>query len=98
MNGRNVVVREMTDIQMALMLRCSKILQSPNVEMEKKLDTVDMMFAILDSIVVQASDREWVKEQQVAGDIELKDMTGWISGFQTDEQKPATVRRSRARK
>jgi hypothetical protein len=97
--GRNIVVKKLTDIQMSLLLRGSRILSSSDVAQEKKMEMMEMMFTILDSVVVQDADKKWVLEQQIKGDLELKDMTSWVTVFKDedeDEKKPA-VRRGRAR-
>lgn len=101
--GRNIVIKKLTDVQMGLLLRWSRVLSSPNVAKEQKIETMDLMFQILDSVVVQEADKKWVLECQIRGDIELKDMTNWVSAFGEDEdeddgtkKKPA-VRRGRTR-
>lgn len=96
--GRNVVIRKLTDIQMGLLLRGSRILSSPNVDQAEKMEMMEMMFQILDSVVVQDEDKKWVLKQQIEGRLELKDMTSWVSVFEEekDEKKPA-VRRGRTR-
>jgi hypothetical protein len=99
--GRNVVIRKLTDVQMSLLLRGSRILSSPNVAKEEKVDMMSTMFEILDSVVVQAEDKKWVLQQQIEGNLELKDMTEWVSSFgdedeDEDEKKPV-VRRGRTR-
>lgn len=98
--GRNIVVKKLTDIQMSLLLRGSRILSSPNVGQEQKMAMVDQMFAILDSIVVQDDDKAWVLKCQVNGDLELKDMTGWVAVFGEEDdvkKKQPAVRRGRTR-
>lgn len=99
--GRNIVIKKLTDIQMSLLLRGSRILSSDNVDNEQKMEMMDMMFTILDSVVVQETDKKWVLEHQIKGDLELKDMTGWVTVFgnedeDEDAKKKPAVRRGRA--
>ena len=100
--GRNIVVKKLTDIQMSLLLRGSRILSSPNVENEQKMEMMEQMFQILDNIVVQADDKKWVLECQIKGDLELKDMTDWVTVFKDEDEENAktkqpAVRRGRTR-
>jgi hypothetical protein len=97
--GRNIVIKKLTDIQMGLLLRGSRILSSPNVAREQQVDMMDQMFQILDSVVVQDGDKKWVLEQQIKGNLELKDMTDWVSVFKDEEdnEKKPAVRRGRTR-
>ena len=99
--GRNIVIKKLTDIQMSLLLRGSRILSSSNVEDKEKMEMMEMMFQILDSIVVQDDDKKWVLDQQVKGNLELKDMTEWVTVFKEEEDDSATkkpaVRRGRTR-
>lgn len=100
-SGRNIVIKKLTDIQMSLLLRGSRVLSSSNVAEDQKLDMMEQMFQILDSIVVQEDDKKWVLQCQIKGELELKDMTEWVTVFKDEEdenakKKPA-VRRGRTR-
>jgi hypothetical protein len=98
--GRNIVVKKLTDIQMSLLLRGSRILSSDNVDNEQKMEMMEMMFTILDSVVVQDTDKAWVREKQIKGELELKDMTSWVTVFgdeDEDAKKKPAVRRGRTR-
>lgn len=94
--GRNIVIKKLTDIQMALLLRGSRILSSPNVEEEQKMEMMEQMFQILDSVVVQVDDKKWVLKQQVEGNLELKDMTDWVAVFKNEEDEDATTKKQPA--
>lgn len=101
-SGRNIVIKKLTDIQMSLLLRGSKILSSPNVEQEQKMEMMEQMFQILDSVVVQDDDKKWVLQCQIKGDLELKDMVEWVTVFKDEEDEDAkkkqpAVRRGRTR-
>lgn len=88
--GRNIVIKKLTDIQMALLLRGSRILSSPNVADVEKMDMMEQMFQILDSVVVQEADKKWVLEKQIKGELELKDMTNWVTVFKDEDEDDAT--------
>lgn len=93
--GRNIAVRELTETQILHLMRHAKILAS-DVENELKMDSMDRMLKILNSVVIQDDDRNWLVEAQESGEVNMKDMLGWVRAFQ-DEKKP-TVRRARARR
>ena len=94
--GRNIVVRQLTDAQMLHLMRHAKILSS-DIENMVKLDSMDRMLKILNSVVVQESDREWLVEAQENGDLELAEMTGWVNAFKAPSNGPV-VRRTRAKR
>lgn len=95
--GRNIVVRQLTDAQMLHLMRHAKILSSDTVENTVKIESMDRMLKILNSVVVQDSDRDWLVEAQEIGDIELSEMTGWVNAFRSPNKAPA-VRRGRAKR
>jgi len=88
--GRNIVVKQLTETQMLHLMRHAKIL-SADVANELKLDSMDRMLFILNSVCVQEDDRNWLVIAQESGDVDLKDMIGWVNAFKSEE-KP-TVRR-----
>jgi hypothetical protein len=94
--GRNIVVRRLTDTQMLHLMRHSKILSSDAVTTEVKMLSMDRMLFILNSVVVQETDRQWLVEAQETGEVEIEDMVGWVNAFKA-ETKP-TVRRARVKR
>jgi hypothetical protein len=94
--GRLVTVRKLTDAQMMLMLREAKVLQSDEAGLERKLTALSRVFDILESAVVQAEDKEYLVNLNVAGDIEISDLMVFITAFGELEvvEKPK-VRRGR---
>lgn len=95
-NGRSIVIRQLRDTQLVHLMRHSRILQKDDVPIPAKLDSVERMFTILKSMVVQPSDDVYLTELEEAGEIELKDLMGFITAFDGPEQpeKPK-VRRGR---
>ncbi len=96
-SGRNIVVRQLTDTQMLHLMRHAKILASDAVENIVKIDSMDRMLKILNSVVVQDSDRDWLVEAQENGDVELSEMTGWVNAFKSESKAPV-VRRARVKR
>lgn len=92
--GRQVVVRMLLDAQLLLMTRESRILQQADASNARKVAGAARMFDILESMVVQDEDREYVSDLIAAGDLELKDLTEFISSFKPEDEKPK-VRRGR---
>lgn len=93
-------MKKLTKIQMALMLRGSRVLRA-NVDEDTKADAVDQILDILDSVIVQPEDQKHVRQAQITGKIDLEDMVSWVAIFQSedgDAEKKPTVRRGRARR
>lgn len=94
--GRNIVVRKLTDTQMLHLMRHAKILSSDAVENTIKLTSMDRMLVILNSVVVQETDKTWLEEAQESGEVDIQEMVGWVNAFNS-EAKPA-VRRARVKR
>jgi hypothetical protein len=92
--GRTIVVRLITDAQFALMAQLSRLLQRDGVDNKRKVAGAGRMFDILESMVVQEEDRDYVTDLIATGDLVLTDLTGFISAFKDEEAKPK-VRRGR---
>lgn len=95
-HGRSIVIRQLIDAQMMLLNRGARLLQRADLDKENKLATVDRMFTILESVVVQPEDREFLEDLMAEGKLSLRDMMSFISAFNEDqeEEKPK-VRRGR---
>jgi len=94
-NGRSIVVRRLGDAQMVHLMRHSRILQKDDVPIKAKLDSVERVFFILKTMVVQQSDKDYLTEQEEAGDIELKDLMDFITAFEEAEPQKPKARRGR---
>lgn len=96
MQGRSIVIRQLIDAQMMLLNRGARLLQRADLDKDSKLATVDRMFTILESVVVQPEDREFLEDLMAEGKLSLRDMLSFISAFDEDqeEEKPR-VRRGR---
>lgn len=94
---RSIVVRKLIDTQMLLLAREAKILQRDDVSVDRKMDSIDRMFRILESAVAQPSDREFLEELMLAGELDLRELLSFVTVFGADEieEKPK-VRRGRA--
>jgi hypothetical protein len=94
--GRSVVVRKIIDTQMMLLAREAKVLQRDDVTPERQLTAVDRMFRILESAIVQPSDREFLEDLMLDGELDLRELTSFVTIF-SDEGDAATpkVRRGR---
>jgi hypothetical protein len=92
--GRPVVIRALTDLQMMHLLRHSKILQKEDIGLDAKADSAVRIFDIVQSTIVQPSDREYVTELEETGEITLTDLVAFIQAFQ-DEEAPKPAARAR---
>ena len=93
-NGRSIVVRQLRDAQLTLLAREAKEIQRG--DRTRQMDAAARMFNILESAVVQDSDREFLLDEITVGKVELKDILAFVSAFSEDqeEEKPK-VRRGR---
>ena len=93
--GRNIVIRQLIDAQMMLLNRGARLLQRDDVDGASKLATVDRMFTILESVVVQPGDKVFLEVLMAEGTLSLKDLMGFISAFNEDQEEKPKVRRGR---
>jgi hypothetical protein len=78
-------------------MRHSRILQKADVSNEVKLDSVDRIFKILKTMVVQQEDRDYLIDKEEAGEISLRDLMAFINAFKGEDKEPEKpkVRRGR---
>ena len=92
--GHNVVVRQLNDAQLLLLGREARLAAREDTEQARRLAAVGRIFDLLESVVVQEEDKEYLMDLTVKGDLELKDMMDFITAFSEPEAKPR-VRRGR---
>lgn len=91
----NIVVRQLVDAQMMLLAREAKTLRRDDIDASRKMDSIDRVFRILESAVVQEEDRGFLDELIVSGDLDLKELLSFISVFNAEEDAKPKVRRGR---
>lgn len=96
LNGRDVTVMELTDAQMLHLSRHARILQSPTIDKDTKMESMERMGRILDSIVSEA-DRDYVVGLQETGELTLAQMVEFVKAF-GPKKAPAKVTRGRAKR
>lgn len=98
---RNIEVKEFKDAQIMLMVSEAKAVVRRDADIERRLDGVDRMLRLLESVVVNPEDKAWLIEKNISGELSMGDLTGFISAFSEDgaqEITPKPVRRGRPRK
>lgn len=93
--GRNVVVRQLTDAQYLLLARESRLAMKESDDSLRRVTAIGRVFDILESVVIQGEDKEYLLDLTVAGDLELKDLMSFISAFSEEEEPKPKVRRGR---
>lgn len=93
--GRNIVIRRLVDTQLMLLNRDSRLLQRGDLEKESKLASVDRMFTILESVVVQPEDLQYLEGLMAEGKLSLRDLLGFVSAFEEEAEEKPKVRRGR---
>lgn len=96
--GRNIVIKQLIDTQIMLLAREAKVLQRDDISMDRKLDGIDRMFSILESVVVQPSDGQYLQSLMVKGELDLRELITFVTAFESKDgdEKPVRVRRGRA--
>jgi hypothetical protein len=97
---REIEVKEFRDSQIMLMVSEAKTVIRKTMDMDRRMDGVDRLMRLFDSVVVKPEDKEWLVEQNIAGALSMGDLTGFISAFSDNAQEitPRPVRRGRPRK
>jgi hypothetical protein len=93
--GKSIVVRMLTDAQYLLLAREARLAQQPDVENIRRLNAISRIFDILETAIVQDTDREYCVDLAAKGKLTLGDMLSFINAFGEDDVKPK-VRRGRA--
>lgn len=78
---RNIVIRQMIDTQRLLIARWAVMLQRDDVTGAQKLDILSKMFNTLESVVVQQEDRDFLEELMAQGELDLRELIGFITAF-----------------
>jgi hypothetical protein len=95
--GRSIVVRKIIDTQMMLLAREAKVLQRDDIGTDRQLTAVDRMFRILESAIVQPSDRDFLEDLMLDGELDLRELTSFVTVFgETEVSAKPKVRRGRA--
>lgn len=95
--GRKISVKMLTDAQMLLLGRESRLARIPETDGERRLTAVSRIFDILESVILNPEDQEYCVNLAAKGELELKDMLGFMDAFMGGEEEPK-VRRGRAPK
>ena len=96
--GRAITVKMLTDAQMMLLGRESRLARRQETDSERRMTAVARLFDILESVIMKPEDQEYCVDLAVKGDLELKDLMGFITAFadeEVEEDQPK-VRRGRA--
>lgn len=94
--GRMITVKELTDAQMLLMAREARLAQQPDTESDRRLTSIARIFDILESVVINDEDREYLMDITVKGQLTLGDMLTFASPEAETEAEKPKVRRGRA--
>jgi len=93
--GRDIHIKNLTDLQMLHLLRHAKILEKDGIDKEQKLDSAERMFTILNTIVTDPDDQAYLTKMEEEGKVELKDLLVFINGQEDSEPEKPKVRRGR---
>ena len=94
-NGRSVVVKAPNDAQIMLMSQQGNVVANDRAKPADRMAAAGTLMNILSALIVQDDDRDYVKDEIIAGKLDMAGMTPFITAFQ-DKAKPPAVRRGRA--
>jgi hypothetical protein len=95
--GRAVEVQQLLDAQLLLLSREARLASKESTEGNRRVVAVGRIFDLLESVMVNEEDKEYLIELIVKRNLELDDLRGFITAFSDDdepEEKPR-VRRGR---
>ncbi len=95
--GRPIVVRRLKDAQVLFLNREAILLQRGGLPQERVRDGMRRVLDVLDSQVVQDLDKSYLLDLVALGDLDLKDLMGFIQAFKEEDAEPEKpkVRRGR---
>lgn len=101
-HGRQIMVREVLPAQAVLIMRLIRNLRrdvTPDVDRMVVINNTAKILDIIESAVVQQSDRDYLEDLIVDRKLDLKELVGVVTAFKAaDEEEPPKVRRGRPRK
>lgn len=92
--GRSIVVKELVDAQLLILAREARLASNPETEGGRRMTAVARILDILETAIVQESDKEYVLDLATMGKLEMKDMLDFLTVFTGEDEKPK-VRRGR---
>lgn len=95
-NGREIQLQMITDAQFALLGSLGARAQNENLPPNDRFKATGQMMAILLSMIVADSDKQFIEDEITAGNLDLGGMTRFIETFSDVKVEPKT-RVSRAR-
>lgn len=96
--GRAISVKMLTDAQMMLLGRESRLARQSETDAERRLTAVARLFDILESVIIKPEDQEYCVDLAIKGELQLKDLMDFITVFaDEEEEEQPKVRRGRAR-
>lgn len=96
-HGRTITITKLVDTQVMLLAREAKILQRDDISQDRKLDGIDRMFSILESVVVDPADKRYMQDLMVEGKLDLRELVSFVTSFEYEsDDKAVKVRRGRA--
>lgn len=86
--GRQIGLGSLTDGQIMVLTHEGSILQNKNVASERKIKSVDRVYKVLTSIIVDPDDSDFVEDSLATGDIEMRSLIKIFMEAQEKEAAP----------
>jgi hypothetical protein len=97
--GRDIQVKKLRDAQMVMIARDADLLGREDVDTRRKLDAVNSVMTMFESVIVSDEDKKYVIDLTRQGELDIADFMTFLTVF-ADEAPPKkpVVRRGRPRK
>lgn len=94
---REIQVKQLTDAQLLLLSRDARLAQKETADRNLRMAAVARLFDILESLVQDPADKEYLVDLVVQGELELVDLTPFLTAFKDDmeQQEKPKVRSGR---
>jgi hypothetical protein len=94
--GRDIQVRQLTDAQLLLLSRDGRLAQREDADRGLRMAAVGRLFDVLESLVQSPEDKQFLLDLVVQGELELSDLTPFLTAFREEiEAKAPKVRSGR---
>jgi hypothetical protein len=91
---RPIEVREYKDSQIMLLVSEANTIKRTGADPTRRMQGVDRVMRLLESAVVSEEDRDWLVEQNIAGNISMGDLTGFLRAFNSDDEETVVPNRA----
>lgn len=95
-SGHQVVVKHLNDTQLLMLAREGNVVTAKTTAPERRMQAAGRILTIIESAIVQESDREIVRNLGLTGELDMTDMMKIITVFQEKAAPNRATRRAKS--